>query len=33
LTLRIWQAVTTTNLFNQLQNTATSIFKWTLSYF
>jgi insertion element IS1 protein InsB len=27
LTLRIWQAVTTTNLFNQLQNTATSIFK------
>jgi IS1 family transposase len=27
LTLRIWHAVTTTNLFNQLQNKATSIFK------
>ena len=31
LTLRIWHAVTTTDLFHQLQNTATSIFKWTLS--
>jgi IS1 family transposase len=27
LSLRIWHAVTTTNLFQQLQNTATSIFK------
>jgi insertion element IS1 protein InsB len=27
LTLRIWHAVTTTNLFNQLQNKATNIFK------
>ena len=27
LTLRIWHAVTPTNLFNQLQNTAISIFK------
>ena len=27
LTLRIWHAVTTTNLFQQLQNTATSIFR------
>jgi IS1 family transposase len=27
LTLRIWHAVTTTNLFQQLQNTAISIFR------
>jgi len=27
LTLRIWHAITTTDRFNQLQNTATSIFR------